>query len=133
MYSDDNCSRALLDIDSQTSCHAWNTVLGGMPVWSIRVEGRCRNIADRNYTPQVCEQFQHSGNVLQRRMKQPDAIELFTDDSCARELTHVQRGDDCSAMNGVYGDAQVWSIRFRGRCENIPDTNFPSACQNYSR
>lgn len=133
MYTDDHCTNALLDIDAQTNCQGWGMVLNGMQVWSARAEGRCRNIADRAYSAQLCEQFQTAGREIQYRQQQPDAVELFADDSCTNAVTYVQRGDNCGALNMLFGDSQVWSIRFRGRCENIPDTNFPSACQNYSR
>lgn len=133
LYKDDHCADPLLDLDTYTNCPAWHSVVGNSRIWSVRAEGRCYNIQDREFNPQSCEDMKHAGRATQFRQKQPDAIELFTDDHCAAPLTYVQRGDDCAGLGQLYGRERVWSIRFRGRCENIQDTNFPAACSAYTR
>jgi len=133
LFSDDNCSREVLNLDHETDCGAWMTVLGNAKVWSVSVDGRCLNIPDVSFSQQTCDKYRRGAQATRRPVVDRDAIELFTDDNCTKLITSVQRGDRCDDLTELFGSLNVWSIKFRGRCENISDLNFSTACQKYAR
>jgi hypothetical protein len=114
-------------MDPNVDCNAMYGLMGSARIWSLRFEGRCVDIQDTSFSPQYCSQIR---NIY--RTGSGERIELFTDDSCNAPLTYVQRGESCDALNGVFNNTRVWSVRFRGRCEDIQDTSFLNACRNYS-
>jgi hypothetical protein len=62
-----------------------------------------------------------------------DEVEMFSDDTCGAPVYTVKRGMNCSALNGIFTNQRVWSVRFRGQCVDINDTTFLPACQSYAQ
>ncbi|MBY0413300.1 MAG: hypothetical protein K2Q18_04010 [Bdellovibrionales bacterium] len=132
VFKDDRCTNLLIDIKNEMDCNAWMPVMKGN-AWSILASGKCIDIQDALMTPALCENFKRGGNYLNNRSPRPDLMEAFSDDRCTVPVTFFQRGDDCDALNTVFGGAKVWSLKVRGRCEDIQDLAFPQACQNFTR
>jgi hypothetical protein len=139
-YSDDNCKNSIIGIDPEFNCQVYAPFLSSYKVWSVKVEDRCVNTPDAAFTAGLCDQFRDSA----LSMRAPDRggrggrgggeeIQFYTDDHCTVLLTDVQRGDNCSALDTFFRGQKIWSIRFRGRCENISDTTFKPACDLYAR
>src|SRR5690606_18769156 len=123
-------------IDPRVNCSALANSLQKPNVWSVRLFGQCVNIPDTTLTVQRCEAYQDAVLAFydaEGSRRRGDDVELFSDDSCARRVTTVKKGMDCRAVNGVFTGQNVWSVRFRGQCVNIPDTNFLNACESFSR
>lgn len=131
LYSDDRCQVSVLDLDESINCDVWKGVLGSANIWSVSVSGRCLNIPDVTFSANTCSRFSRGALSIQRPVAQ-DAVELYTDDRCQNKIIDVQRGDRCDEMSELFGSLNVWSIKFRGRCENIPDLNFKDGCNKYS-
>lgn len=138
VYSSDNCgqgSRTAV-IDPGVDCNALGTVLSNTRAWSVRLNGQCVDINDRQMSPNVCQQFQDgvladydsAGN-----RRRGDQVEMFSDDRCGTPVYTVKRGMNCQALNGIFANQRVWSVRFRGQCVDINDTTFLPACQSYAQ
>lgn len=137
LFSDDRCSSKLMDLDPGVDCQALAGVYTGMRIWSIRVAGQtCLDIADTSFTANRCESYQdgimstYENDGSRRRAS--ETVELFSDDRCGVKLTDVNRGDNCSALGNIFGGMRVWSIRYRGQCQDIHDTSYIPACERYS-
>ena len=139
LFTDDNCSGSakFLDLDPGVDCSALGGVYTGIRIWSIKAAGGvCLNVQDTTFSAPRCEGYQtgilgmYESDGSRRR---GDSVELFTDDHCMAPLTNVKRGDNCQALNNIYGGMRVWSIRHRGQCLNIQDTNYQNACQTYAQ
>jgi hypothetical protein len=135
-YTDDSCRVKLTDLDSGIDCKAISPLFRNQKVWSVSLLGKCVNVTDETFSEDLCMRYQDSV-VAQYESdgsrRRGDTVELYTDDSCANELTSVKRGDNCEALNNVFNNQKVWSVKFRGQCVNIPDSTFLPACQDYSR
>ncbi len=141
VYTDDYCSSSskLTVVDPGVDCVALGTVLRGTRAWSVKLNGQCVNIVDKEFGPALCQKYQDAvladyDNMGTRR-RGGDEIEMYTDDYCSSsaKLYNVKRGTNCDALNGVFSGQRVWSVRFRGQCVNITDTTFLPACQSYSQ
>lgn len=135
VYSDDRCTNKVTEIDPGVECNALGSVLRNMQVWSVKLFGTCVNIPDTSFSEQKCNDYQNAvlasyENDGSRR--RGDDVELFSDDRCTRSVVNVKRGTDCNALDGVFRDQQVWSVRFRGQCVDISDTTFRPACEGYA-
>lgn len=138
LYNDDNCSNKLMDLDPGVDCNALAGVYTGMRIWSIKVPGaNCMNITDTSFSGSRCQAYQdgilgmYESDGTRRRAN--ETVELFSDDNCAIKLTDVKQGDNCSALSNIFGGMRVWSIRYRGQCQNITDTSYKPACEMYAR
>jgi hypothetical protein len=135
-YSDDNCSAKITAIDPGVDCQALGPIYSNIRLWSVKIDNKCVNIPDTFFTSMKCQELQDG--VIARyendgRRRSGDTVELFSDDNCSAAVTTIRRGDNCSALNGIYNNQKVWSVRFRGQCVNSPDTFFQQACESYSR
>lgn len=140
VYSDDYCSPSTITtvIDPGVDCNALGTVMRSTRAWSVRLNGQCVNIDDRTFSPTLCQKYQDAvladyDNMGTRR--RGDTVEMFSDDYCSAstKVYDVKRGTSCEALNGVFTNQRIWSVRFRGQCVNINDTTFLPACQTYSQ
>jgi hypothetical protein len=100
----------------------------------MRVENQCINTVDTLFSAGLADKLIRDAMDM-RGYEDPrsERIELFSDDSCLRQVTTVTRGNNCQALSTFHGARPVWSIKFRGRCENIQDTTFANACETYAR
>lgn len=134
LFSDDRCTNGVIDLDPAVNYNAWSPVLAGKNVWSVRVENRCVDSADTQFTSNLASKLINDALSMRGRPDpRAEEIELFSDDRCSNSVTTVQRGNSCNALSTFYGSKQVWSIKFRGRCEDISDTTFATACDTYAR
>lgn len=134
LYHDDACQTPMIGLDPAVNYRAWSGVLSGMNVWSVRIENKCINIPDAAYSESLATNYINAALNMRGRLDPRDEqIQFYHDDACQNGMTQVQRGDNCSALSTFYGSQNVWSIRFRGRCENIQDMTFNNACQTYAR
>jgi hypothetical protein len=133
LYADDNCSNQVIGIDPNVDYRTLDTVLRGMPIWSIRLDNRCINIPDVNFTGDYGAGLAESLRGMRAFGNAGEAIEFFSDDSCSRPLTYVRQGDRCELLSRFFTNMQVWSVKFRGSCVNISDTTFGNACATYTR
>ncbi|MFL5786187.1 MAG: hypothetical protein ACJ76H_16330 [Bacteriovoracaceae bacterium] len=135
-YSDDRCSTRVAVIDPGVDCNALGAVLSQSRVWSVSVNGQCVDIQDEYFDANTCNSFQNgvladydnSGN-----RRRGDTVEMFSDDRCGTPVYSVKRGADCQALNGIFNNQRIWSVRFRGQCVDINDTTFLPACQSYAQ
>ncbi len=138
VYTSDTCSQGskLAVIDPGVDCNALGAVLRNTRAWSVSMNGQCVDISDKVFSAAVCQQFQDgvmadydaSGN-----RRRGDEVEMFSDDTCRSPVYTVKRGMNCSALNGIFTNQRVWSVRFRGQCVDINDTTFLPACQSYAQ
>ncbi len=137
VFSDDYCTRKLTTIDPGVDCQSLGDVLNGTQARSVILDGKtCVNLIDRNFSAHTCLDYQDG--VVSRyetdgTRRRGDAVELFSDDYCTRGVTTIRRGDNCSALSGIFGTLGIRSVNFRGQCVNITDTAFAYACDSYVR
>jgi hypothetical protein len=138
-YSDDYCtpSAKTVVIDPGVDCNALGGVLRSTRVWSVKLNGQCVDVADTQFSSNLCMQYQDGvmadyDNMGNRR--RGDIVEMFSDDYCtgSAKVYDVKIGTDCNALNGIFSNKKIWSVRFRGQCVDIQDTTFLPACQSYS-
>lgn len=112
----DSCepSSVLTIVNSRTDCSA----LGLTSVWSVKVDGVCKNISDTT-AEKACKAiiYQSAPNLVFGRtdscdMDQVEAI--VTPRTQCRSLSNAQNG--------------AWSIKVKGVCKNISDTTVGQAC-----
>lgn len=134
LFKDDRCTNRLIELDPAVNYNAWTPVIGGQNVWSLRVENKCIDIPDTQFNANLASRLVNDALTMRGRPDpRSEEIELFADDRCTNSVTTVQRGNSCNALSTFYGSRQVWSIKFRGRCEDISDTTFATACDTYAR
>lgn len=133
LYADDRCANPVIGLDPSVNYEALHPYLGGTKVWSMKVENGCIDISDRVFNGAQENQLVQAALTMRGYPAGGEVIELFSDDRCANPVTHVQRGNDCAAMSKFFGGVKVWSVKFRGRCEDISDTTFTPACNTYAR
>lgn len=138
VYTSDQCSPGSQTaiIDPGVNCSALGAVLRNTRAWSVSMNGQCVDINDKIFNEVTCQQFQDgvladydsAGN-----RRRGDAVELFSDDRCGTPVYTVKRGMRCEALNGIFSNQRIWSVRFRGQCVDIADTTFLPACESYSQ
>jgi hypothetical protein len=134
LFKDDRCTSRLIDLDPAVNYNAWTPVVGGQNVWSLRVENKCIDFPDTLFNANLASRLVNDSLTMRGRPDpRSEEIELFADDRCSNSVTTVQRGNSCNALSTFYGSRPVWSIKFRGRCEDISDTTFAAACDTYAR
>ena len=102
-------------VTDTTNC---DSLSGSDNIWSIRINGECKNISDTN-PKAACKQIKaedNSSSVLYGRS-----------DSCSNDsiFGFVPDTTDCSEFST---SGAIWSIRVNGVCKNISDTNPFNAC-----
>lgn len=133
LYTDDRCSNLLIHLDPSVNYAGLGSIMGGARVWSIKVENTCIDSPDQAYSDAMTAKLIDSAIQMRTRTPFGERVELFSDDRCSVPVTHVQPGDQCSLMDAFFSGQRVWSIMFRGRCVDVPDTSFSSACSQYTR
>jgi hypothetical protein len=133
LYSDDRCVNQVIGVDPAVNYEALQPFLGGQKVWSMKVENQCLDISDRTFNGAQENALVQTALGMRGYPNGGEVIELFSDDRCVNSVTQVQRGNDCAGLSKFYGNLKVWSIKFRGRCEDISDTTFTPACNTYAR
>jgi hypothetical protein len=129
-YTDDNCSQTPMEVRAHDSCDKLQPIYGSQRVWSVSINGRCINTPDTIFNA-AC------GNLLSLANSQSphgSDLEVFMDDNCSdsQKLTDIDPYMDCGPLSTVLMNMRVWSVRFEGKCVNIPDTTFsPQSCQSF--
>lgn len=137
VYSDDACQVNVTTIDPAVNCSALGRVLERIRVWSVRLDGACVDISDTNMSANLCQGYQdavlasYEADRVTRRSG--EEVEFFANDNCSAKVARIVKGTNCNAMSKIFDVHRVWSIRFRGSCVDIADTNFQAACNAYTR
>lgn len=111
----DSCSQSDIvgEVRANSSCTEFST---SQIVWSVKVNGRCRDISDTNANA-ACLQIQaESHDVVYGRS------DSCSSDSVAAILTDATECEQLSATD------IAWSIKVDGQCRDISDTNVRAAC-----
>lgn len=135
IYKDDYCSEKITTIDPGVNCDALGNSLRGINVWSVKIDSQCINTPDKQFSAPLCNGFQEAVYATYENdgsRRRGDAVELFSDDYCADKITSIVRGTSCDSLNKLFDGKNVWSVRFRGNCVNISDTNFIGACRGFT-
>lgn len=132
LYTDDRCQNPLIALDPSVNYEAIQPFLSNSNVWSVQVEGKCVDTSDRKFNGTEANNMVRAA-LQMRQYANGEAFELYSDDRCQNPVTVVQRGNSCEGLNLFYGNQKVWSIKFRGGCQDISDMTFPQACATYTR
>jgi hypothetical protein len=141
VFSNYNCNLndSMTVIDPGVNCNAIGTVLKGKNVYSLRIDGKnCIAPLVKAFSPDLCLQYQdaivsmYENDGVRRR---GDTVELYTGYNCndQENLASIRRGDNCNAMNALFGGKNIYSVKFRGQCIANQVSTFLNLCENYAR
>ena len=120
MYHSDSCSSELIArVNATTNCRELGA---NQIVWGVKIDGVCQNITDMPMVS-ACEAFAavFSGG----------STKLYHSDSCSGELVAiVSPNTNCDQLSR-HVTSPVWGVESRGRCENISDSDFLTACRRF--
>lgn len=137
LFSDSSCRSRITEIDTGTNCAPLTSVLTGKYVSSVQLNGgACISVTFRAFDNNNCSALQNAvlaGYENDGRRRRSETIEMYSDSSCRTQVTAIERGDNCQALNALYNGKYVSSINFRGQCVQQPFRSFIDACNTLSR
>lgn len=124
VYRSDSCSSSLVaTLDSYTDCDSMAN--GQERVWGIAINGQCADIADTTLS-NACVAFKDAGDYR--------AVKFYRSDSCASSMVATaSHSGRCAELSARMGAERVWAVEINGRCEDIADTDFRTACSRFAR
>lgn len=133
LFSDFNCATKIIDVDPNIDYRSLGSVLRGITVSAIRVEGACVDVENFGIDSNVLSQLGFAASSMRNPSPYGETIELFSDFNCATKVTFVSKGDRCDLLDQFFRGKTISAVRFRGQCVDIENVNFAAACSNYSR
>lgn len=118
LYRSDSCNGELIATYRDSSnCGAFATA----SIWGIKIGNTCHNILDMSGA-EFCQSFSTIQN--------PRAVLFYRNDSCSSELVGAaDRYTSCSSLP----NKPVWGVKINGTCQDINDTNLPTACERFAQ
>jgi hypothetical protein len=133
LYSDYTCSNKVMDVDPRIDYRPLGSILSGIAVSAVRVEGECVDIDNVTISTDYLAQVGTAAGSMRNPSPFGETIELYSDYTCSTKVTHVNKGDRCDLLDQFFRGKTVSAVRFRGQCVDIDNVNFGIACSTYSR
>lgn len=117
-YRSDSCNGSLVaTANNTTDC----STIGSDAVWAVKINGSCLNIIDTTLS-RAC--------YLVSAASHPNPTKLYRSDSCSGDVVGiVSPYTNCEIIG--QGAGAVWAIEKNGRCQDITDTDFVTACNRF--
>lgn len=131
-------SNKLATIDPGTNCGPVGKILDGLNVRSVKLGDKCVDIPNTTFSVNKCIDYQDAVYATYENdgsRRERGSVELYSGNYCysSNRVKTIGRRTDCSAMNKIFDGQMIRSVKFRGKCIDIPNTNFLNACQEHSR
>jgi hypothetical protein len=121
LYHSDNCNAGLLvTLDDRTNC---DQLAGTGSVWGFSTNGQCVDVPDRTAVD-ACYTLSRAGSR--------SAVSFWHADNCQgpQALAYADEQSDCTTI-AAHVHNSVWAVVQNGRCLDIQDTDFATACKTY--